>query len=724
MGGPQVVLHIRKPFTRIVALYCLLTIVGCATMEDRDVVQFAPMPVAEFGEQDLEPIQPREIAALLKAATDAFQSANMAQEREDHATALRQYSLMLELLLEADLDPTIFYNLRDKYEVILETTLLQARAYERDPTLTWREQVTVLPTVSGLEYPVPLPDRILDEIDKIVEVYTPNFEAGLNRSGRYLPYIRNEFREAGLPEDLAWLAMVESQYTPKIVSRAGAGGMWQFMKATGRRYDLNVDYYVDERYEWKKSTAAAIAYLQDLYTIFDGNWPLAISAYNMGENGLERAIAANGGDRNLWSLIEQPPAANRIRRETKRYYPKLLASAIVANEPERYGIQASRLDPDDTVYVELDGSYLLNDIEREIGVSRNMLAKLNPHLLHGISPPNRKSQIMVPRAHRQSAKEAVAKLPKLRPDTHVVRRGETPSGIATMYDVPVTELMRTNRIRSARSLQIGQRLVIPGRVGSNGPVSTSDDGRRVYTVKSGDSLSRIAKQYGVQVRDLQQWNMLGTSNRIHVGDRLYVAAAGPIASVPDQGTPFVYTVVSGDSLDKIARRYHVKLEDLLTLNNLTRRSTIHPGQKLKLFPAQDKKARKKLAERETKPQPENSTKRVHRVRPGENPSTIADLYGVRILDLLAWNGLNTKAVLHIGDQLTVFLSQEQAEAFKSVEEDTPGQAAKIIHVVRSGENPTTIARRYRVKLRELFEWNGWTKNPVLHIGDKITVYPR
>src|SRR5690606_14181724 len=149
--------------------------------------------------------------------------------------------------------------------------------------------------------------RIETEINEIQESYRKNFQYGLNRSAMYRPYIEMELAKAGLPQDLVWLAMVESQFHPNVVSRAGAAGMWQFMPATARRYGLRVDKYVDERRDWQKATAAAIRYLTDLGNMFQGDWSLAISAYNMGEYGLERAIAMNGGDRDLWRLLETPP---------------------------------------------------------------------------------------------------------------------------------------------------------------------------------------------------------------------------------------------------------------------------------------------------------------------------------------------------------------------------------------------------------------------------------
>ncbi|MCH7908072.1 MAG: transglycosylase SLT domain-containing protein, partial [Candidatus Hydrogenedentes bacterium] len=460
-------MHHTYPFIRsIVAGSTALLLYGCATTRSSEVIQFDPIPIAEIGTLELEPIEPRSIAELLSAAQHAFDSANEAQEDGDTQRALGQYTLMLELLLESEIDPSIYYALRGEYGKILNTTSLHARAFERDPSLTWSEELAVIAVRSDLDYPFPLPERVLSEVREIQDRYPEAFEKGLNRSARYLPYIREEFAKAGLPEDLVWLAMVESQFTPRIVSRAGAGGMWQFMRSTGRHYGLRIDGTVDERYDWKLSTQAAIKYLSNLHEMFDGEWPLAISAYNMGEAGLSRAIAANGGERNLWRLIETPPAANRIRRETKKFYPKLLASVIVSKNPRRYGMTKPRLAGEQSAYATVEGSYSLRDIERAIGLPTSTLKQLNPQLLRGITPPGRTSEILVPTNARIQVASVLASLPEYRADTHVVQRGETLSKIAKHYHVNTRELMETNNIRSAKRLQIGQRLAIPRAVGA------------------------------------------------------------------------------------------------------------------------------------------------------------------------------------------------------------------------------------------------------------------
>ena len=157
------------------------------------------------------------------------------------------------------------------------------------------------------------------------------FARWLARSARYMPVIEKELSAAGLPRELAYLAMIESGCNPSAVSRAGAGGLWQFMPATGRRYNLAINSWVDERREPAKATRAAVRYLDKLYRQF-GDWHLAVAAYNTGEGKVEQAIR-DGGTNNFWELA----ATDALYAETKCYVPKLIAAIIIARNPTAYG---------------------------------------------------------------------------------------------------------------------------------------------------------------------------------------------------------------------------------------------------------------------------------------------------------------------------------------------------------------------------------------------------
>ncbi|MFP6581846.1 MAG: LysM peptidoglycan-binding domain-containing protein [Candidatus Hydrogenedentota bacterium] len=707
-------------FSYAFAFLTILILAGCATTPDQQLAdgtssyQFKPIPVPIIGEQDLMPAA--NAGRLLEQAQSAFDAANRAQEAGDKETAYAEYNTMMELLLESDLDPSVFYTLREEFSRILNETTKVARLYETTTPSLAIEEIGLLAVRSELEYPDPLNDRVLAEIRHIQQSYPKNFQAGLNRSARYLPYIRREFERAGLPNDLVWLAMVESQFTPRINSRVGAGGMWQFMPSTGKRFGLERDHFMDQRYDWKKSTQASIKYLSDLYDLFD-SWPLAVSAYNRGEGGIERAIAMNGGQRDWWQLMETPPASSRIPRETKKFYAKLLASALIANDPERYGFSyAPEPEPVETTsMVKISGAYMISDLEKAAGMASGSLQKLNTQFLYGYTPPNRTTDLYVP-MHKESAiRVALNSLPKLRPDTHVVRRGETMSEIAALYQVSAKVMMQANNISSPRKLQINQRLVIPGRMGSGAVTASSSGGRKVHTVRGGDSLSRIASQNRTSVKQLQAWNMMGSQTRIHIGDRLYVSAStgtnigslpAPTTKARPVGRPSTYVVKRGDYLNKIARNHGVKRKDLLSWNGLTAKSTIRVGDKIKIYGSQGNSVA-------------NDSKRAtvtHTVVSGENPGVIAQAYGVRVSDLLRWNGLSKSSIVHVGDRLTI-----QSPGTRIIKGGEVVTSKEVTHVVRKGESASVIAQRYDVSLRDLYAWNNWKRDPVLQIGQKITV---
>jgi membrane-bound lytic murein transglycosylase D len=644
-----------------IGLIATLVYTGCATNSTTGTQSPMASDTAPSTETILKLVRPRPTEELLADARNAFDEASVAYEKGDLEASLRHYNLMLDFLIESDLPPSVFYDLGEEFQRILAATSSSTTDVARAVPPAFDSRALEFKPMSDLDIPNPINDRILAEIEAIQKNYPKSFQAGLDRSYKYLPFIQAEFDKAGLPRDLAWLAMVESQFTPKINSRAGAGGMWQFMRPTGRRFGLDVTSEIDERYDWKMGTQAAVQYLKTLYELFDGNWPLAVSAYNMGENGVGRAIAAGGGETNLWRLLETRGGARRIPRETKKFYPKLAASIIVAKNPEHYGFEQRPQAPENTVTIRVKGPYSLRELESEAGLPRNTLATLNPQYIRGKTPRNGENILYVPAPSRSKMASAIRKVKPLREGSHIVVRGETPSQIAKQHGISTRALMEANNIRSARRMQIGQRLVLPGvdqpsggRAKTRRAPSTASQ-RGTYTVRRGDSLSRIASRSGVNVSNLQQWNGLGRRDVIHVGDTLYVSPTRPAVS---SAAP------SGDAT-------------------------------------------------------------IHRVENGEYPGLIASRHGVKLDNLLAWNGLSKSSTIHVGDELKLYGSgttgaATSAPSSGSITKSPEGE--RVEHDVVSGDNPSTIAKRYGVNLEELFGWNGWTESPVLQIGEKLTVF--
>ncbi|MFP4502888.1 MAG: LysM peptidoglycan-binding domain-containing protein [Candidatus Hydrogenedentota bacterium] len=713
--------HYLVPLPAILLAFLLIT--GCAT---QDVQQFEPRPRAEVGATELEPVDARPVVELVREAEDAFHAANAAQEEGDRPAALRHYTHMLELLIQADLDPAIFYSLRGEFEAVLDTSTQQASLFQqrRRHQLTNRDY-NDLETMGDIQIPFPLPERVLTEIEEIQNRYPKNFQQGLDRSKKYAPYIRREFAKAGLPEELMWIAMVESLFTPKIVSRAGAGGMWQFMKATGQRYNLRIDRHVDERYNWQSATKAAIAYLRDLYAFFDGDWALAVTAYNMGEGGLERAIAANGGERHLWTLLAEPPASNRIRTETKKYYARFLAQMIVASNPERYGFKDNDIAPEKIERVPVSGMYALAELNRVMGLPSGALEGLNPDLLRNVTPPDGDYSVAVPAGQRKQLLAALDKVKSVEyaGGNHVVRRGETVSSIAARYKVDQRDLMALNGVTSPRRLRINQKLRIPGggedtpaqaRGGAPDSAATASAeaptqvaSANTYRIRRGDTLYEIAAKHNTTVAKLQAWNRMGRNARIRVGRSLYVNDPSAAAQAP-AGHSY-HEVRAGEYPARIAKMHGLELKALLAMNDLSEDSTIRVGDKLLIGKGD--------------PASVYSEKPItHTVSSGDTASTIAAKYGVPTGELLTWNELGGRSTLHIGDKLVVYTGTGSASPAPDDNTGQGGGLEKIIHKVARGHNPTTIARRYGVSVSNLFRWNNWPRNKVLQVGDEVIVY--
>src|SRR2546423_1807360 len=251
------------------------------------------------------------------------------------------------------------------------------------------------PRVHLSPYPLIMNDRVRFFFDRFTGERREVVELWMSRAGRYLGMIRDVLRRTGLPEDLAFTAMIESGFTPLAVSRVGAKGLWQFMAQTARRYGLRVDQWVDERLDPEKATGAAAAYFRDLHGIF-GSWTLAQAAYNAGEMKVIRALRTTGA-KDFWPLT----GTSHLARETKEFVPQIQAAVLIGRDPARYGFEVKDPDAPAVDRVPVPPSTDLRSLAHAAGMPPDTLRTLNPVLVRGVTPPGAPYDVKVPADHRK-----------------------------------------------------------------------------------------------------------------------------------------------------------------------------------------------------------------------------------------------------------------------------------------------------------------------------------
>ena len=404
-----------------------------------------------------------------------------------------------------------------------------------------------------------------ERVQAYVEYFTGrarrHFEVYLSRLGRYDSMIRGRLRAGGLPQDMIYLAMIESGLNPNAVSRSRAVGMWQFIAPTGRRYGLTIDPWVDERRDPFLSTDAAIRFLRELNNRF-GSLYLAAAAYNSGPGKINRGLTrfdfgALEGDDVFFALAEE----RFLRRETQDYVPKLIAAALVAKQPGRYGFtDIVPLAPLRYDSVQVTDAVGVDVLARLSDTSQAAMEELNPQLVRRITPPGRTVWVRVPEGRSAGVTARLATLPPRERVTHlvhVIRRGETLGSIARLYHVDTDDITGANRGLKPRSLRVGRELIIP--------------------TSGVPSASRAIREAEARVASSARPSRRSPSARAP-------RPAAPRATVASQPATSrrVHIVRSGETLSGIADRFSIALSELLRANRLTARSRIRPGQPIRI----------------------------------------------------------------------------------------------------------------------------------------------
>jgi membrane-bound lytic murein transglycosylase D len=412
------------------------------------------------------------------------------------------------------------------------------------------------------------------------------------RGERYLHHIVTQIEARGMPLELALLPIVESAFNPVAYSRARASGLWQFIPGTGLHYGLKQNWYYDGRRDVVEATRAALDYLTFLAKEFDGDWLLAVAAYNAGEATVGRAIAKNraaGQPTDFFSLS--------LPRETRAYVPKLLAMRRIVGDPGAHGLAFAPIanEPYFTK-VEVAGQIDLNVAADLADISKEELLALNPAFNKWVTDPDGPHTLLVPVDRAPQLVEGLVGLPlekRVRVVYHRVRSGETLGAIADRYGVSVAALRTSNQIRNSM-IHPGQDLLVtaaPRGMSESRTITAAVATPRPaqaggsYRVRHGDSLWSIARAYGVSSNSIANSNGLELEDTVQVGQVLNIppatrlAANDPAATSPSVLT---YVVQAGDTVSRIATRFSVSIGQVLSWNRLRRTHVLMPGQRLVL----------------------------------------------------------------------------------------------------------------------------------------------
>jgi membrane-bound lytic murein transglycosylase D len=423
------------------------------------------------------------------------------------------------------------------------------------------------------------------------------------RAERYLYHIVEALEEREMPVDLALLPVVESAFDPFAYSHGRAAGLWQIIPGTARHLGLTQNWWYDGRRDVIDSTRAALDYLERLYRLFDGDWLLAIAAYNAGEGNVTRAIAraiSAGQPTDFWHLRPFLPV------ETRSYVPRLLAIKTLVADPAALGILLPMLANEPYFEIVNTGGQI--DMARAAdlaGLTTDQLYVLNPGVNRWATNPEGPHRLLVPVDQAARFSTALADLgerDRVQWSRHEVRNGETLGQLAERYRTTAAVLREVNEL-SGNLIRAGQALMIPHAVNSLSDYTQSVDARverqqnreregqrQLHAVHSGESLWSISQLYQVGVRELAVWNAMAPGDTLSVGRELVVWSDEPsvvrtqvVRVQNEQIRRINYVVRSGDSLSRISTRFRVSVTDLVQWNELDADALLQPGQRLMLY---------------------------------------------------------------------------------------------------------------------------------------------
>lgn len=465
----------------------------------------------ENGESDIDE-EVDEIVDLLRLA-QAY------RDKGDMDNALKSLDKAYGILLGEEEDSSTVIRQKDDLRLLIARKILDIYTGKRVSTIGKQSEIPLIMNAD-----------VEKEIRSFQTVERSFFERSYERAGYYLPIMKQQLRQAGIPEELAWLPLVESGFQVHALSKARALGPWQFIPSTGYKYGLNRDLYIDERMNVEKSTQAAIAYLTDLHGLF-GDWLTALAAYNCGEGRVLKVISRqqiNYLD-HFWDLYRQLPY------ETARYVPRFLATLHIVKNPKKFGMNLPDpyAKPIAFETVKTNRTMKLFDIACQLGISTDTLVMLNPELRHQITP-ERPYDLKIPQGMGQQYALVADQIKESKPPAppererktkvvkYKVKQGDTVATISKRFGVSSKSLMTANGMKSEGQLTTGKVLKIPVKTKEKGTaVASGKKGKSKkaaaepavvkHTVKKGETLTQIAKRYGTTPGAIQKMNHLQTS---------------------------------------------------------------------------------------------------------------------------------------------------------------------------------------------------------------------
>lgn len=472
-----------------------------------------------------------------------------------------------------------------------------------------------------------------------------HMERYLGRMTRYGDLMKQILRENGMPDDLLYIALIESGFSSRAVSHASAVGYWQFIKPTGRRYDLEVSTLVDERRDPVLSTQAAAAYFKDLYGMFN-SWYLSMAGYNAGENRIQRAVNKHK-TRDFWELAARKRA---LPKETLHYVPKYIAARLIANDPVKYGFTDIEYEaPLEFESIQVSHPVDLRKFADTMGFDYDEFKLLNPKFKGSIAPLDRQSNLYL-RIPIGSKEKALASVGQCQIDasqvahigneevkTYRVRRGDTIQSIARKHFISVELIRNLNDLSPTQRLRVGKRLDVPRSRSTVWNIKKENQ----TTVARSTATPEIAEAPAIETQ----------------------AQDGEVETV----RPKYHLVQKGDTLTGIAEEYEVTIAELIKLNKLKRKSLLHVGLRLKLPKVEalptavaEKEADRRNSSIKRSPTRVSTSKRkstvtikTHIVKRGENLQLIASKYRITVARIIAKNKLKNPSYLLAGQRINI-----------------------------------------------------------------------